>query len=410
MRQGRDSLTRDALALGLCCALALAPCGVRRARAQTPQTPPPRAQQPPAADEDMERVETNLVNLLFNAVDKERRFVTTLRPEDVRVFEDEVPQQLAAFERQTDLPLSLAVLVDVSLSQLHTLPDEKAAARIFVREIVRPDRDRVAVVSFARDATVEQDLTDNLARLSHAIDVLQIAPPFDEGPDDVTNDPDGTPPQTTPPTVQTTQPTSQTTPPADQTAPPVAQPAGDRRPATSTALWDTIWATSGELLAQTPERTRRAIILLSDGADSSSQLKRDDAVEAAVKANTVVYSIGIGDEDFDKGALKKIAERTGGRAFFPEDEIELRAAFAQIQQELRTQYLVSYAPTNQTHDATFRAIRIDVINPDLRKQKLKLTYRSGYYALPPAPPKAVAPRPRGQRLTKPARPAPRRKH
>jgi VWFA-related protein len=402
VNKGRHRLTCGALALVLCGALAAEGLGLRRAQAQTPapqeppaQTPTPQTQTPTPPDEDVEHVETNLVNILFNAVDKERRFVTTLKPEDVRVYEDEVPQQAATFERQTDLPLSLAILVDVSLSQLHTLPDEKAAAHIFVQQIVRPDRDRVAVLSFARDATIEQDLTDNLRHLLHAIDVLQIAPAFDEPPEE--NDVAGGVPVAVPPTPT---PTPTSSPGAGY----------DRRPATSTALWDTIWATAGDLLSQTPERTRRAIILLSDGADSSSQLKRDDAVEAAVKANTVVYSIGIGDEDFDKGALRKIAERTGGRAFFPEDETELRAAFAQIQQELRTQYLISYAPTNQAHDGSFRTVRLDVVNPELRKQKLQLTYRRGYYANPPAPPKVAAPRARGQRLSRPPRPATRRKH
>jgi Ca-activated chloride channel family protein len=407
-----------ALLLALVCALALTPGRVlSRASAQAPVPAPPRrprrvpeppTQQPtptpqptvspaPAErnvprdvmppDEDVERVETNLVNILFNAADRERHFITTLKPDDIRVFEDNTPQQIAHFERETDLPLSLAILVDVSLSQLKTLPDEKDAAHIFVESIVRPDRDRVAVVSFARDATVEQDLTDNVAKLQHAIDVMQIAPPFNELAAEV----EGT----------------GTTPDAARAAAEAAAArAANDRPITSTAIWDTIWATTNEIMTETPERTRRAIILLSDGADSSSRLKRDDAVEAALKSNTVIYSIGIGDDDFDEGALKKIAERTGGRAFFPEDEQRLRAAFAQIQAELRTQYLISYAPTNKAHDGTFRQVRIDVVNPELQKQKLQLTYRRGYFANPPAPPTPARPRVPGQRLMKPTR----RKH
>jgi VWFA-related protein len=223
--------------------------------------------------------------------------------------------------------------------------------------------------------------------LQHAIDVMQIAPPFNELAAEI----EGT----------------GTTPDAARAAAEAAAArAANDRPITSTAIWDTIWATTNEIMAATPERTRRAIILLSDGADSSSRLKRDEAVEAALKSNTVVYSIGIGDDDFDEGALKKIAERTGGRAFFPEDEQRLRAAFAQIQQELRTQYLISYAPTNKAHDGTFRQVRIDVVNPELQKQKLQLTYRRGYFANPPAPPAPPRPRAPGQRLTKPTR----RKH
>jgi VWFA-related protein len=383
------------LALAFVCALLLPGRAFMPAHAQDPapaQKQRPRRVADPVAtptpatyqDEDVERVETNLVNILFNAADKDRRFITTLKSDDIRVFEDNAPQQVANFERETDLPLSLAILVDTSLSQLKTLPDERAAAHIFVESIVRPDRDRVAVISFARDATVEQDLTDDVAKLQHTIDVLQIVPPFNESAEEIT----GTGP----------------TPEAARAAAEAA--AAHDRPLTSTAIWDTIWATTNEIMAATPERTRRAIILLSDGADSSSRLHKDDAIEAALKHNTVIYSIGIGDDDFDGGALKKIAERTGGRAFFPEDEQRLRAAFAQIQAELRTQYLVSYAPTNKAHDGTFRQVRIDVVNPELQKQKLKLTYRRGYYANPPTPPPAARPRPAGQRLTKP----PRRKH
>ncbi len=385
------------MARALCCALTLMPGLVYApAHAQDPApvvVQPPTQQPSPVApaqtdaavvDENMERVETNLVNVLFNAVDKERRFVTTLTRADIRISEDNTPQEITNFERETDLPLSLAILIDVSLSQLHTLPDEKAAARIFIQSIVRPDRDRVAVVSFARDATIEQDLTDDLSKLRHAIDVVQIVPPFNEPPDDM----------------------SGTSPKPAATPTPAATTTNDNRPMTSTALWDTIWATAGEILAQTPERTRRAVILLSDGADSSSQLKRDDAVETALKHNTVVYSIGIGDADFDEGALKKIAERTGGRAFFPEDETQLRAAFAQIQAELRTQFLVSYIPTNKAHDGTFRQLRLEVLNRELQKQKLKLTYRRGYYAVPPNTQPPTPARAPGQRL---AQPPPRRK-
>ena len=422
--EGKTRLLCGALTLALLCALALPPGSAltpvraqdpapssspptqrrpRRVPEPVPAQPTPTPQQPlpqpttapspapayvPQPGEEMERVETNLVNILFNAEDRERHFVTTLKADDIRVFEDNAPQQVANFERETDLPLSLAILVDVSLSQLKTLPDEKDAAHIFVESIVRPDRDRVAVISFARDATVEQDLTDAVARLQHAIDVVQIAPPFNETAEEIV--------------------ATGTTPDAARAAAEAAAArAANDRPITSTAIWDTIWATTNEIMAATPERTRRAIILLSDGADSSSRLKKEDAIDAAVKSNTVIYSIGIGDADFDEGALKKIAERTGGRAFFPEDEPRLRAAFAQIQTELRTQYLVSYAPTNKAHDGTFRQVRIDVVNTELQKQKLRLTYRRGYYALPPAPPVPARPRPHGQRLTKPP---PRRKH
>ena len=101
------------------------------------------------------------------------------------------------------------------------------------------------------------------------------------------------------------------------------------------------------------------------------------------KADATIYSIGIGDSynyGVDQGALKKISERTGGRAFFPKNEEDLRAAFAQIQDELRSQYLVAYSPTNKAKDGTFRKVEIAVVNPELRKENLRLTYRQGYFA------------------------------
>ena len=109
----------------------------------------------------------------------------------------------------------------------------------------------------------------------------------------------------------------------------------------------------------------------------------NEAVDSALKADAIIYSIGIGDNYFDgvdKGALNKISERTGGRAYFPRNEEDLRSAFAQIQDELRSQYLIAYSPTNKAKDGTFRKVQIDVTNPDLQKENLRLTYRQGYFA------------------------------
>jgi Ca-activated chloride channel homolog len=382
----RGRLIGVAAVCALGCALVLSNCVCAPARAQDP---PPRrvsdvnAPQPPAgqtsdkkltvqADEDVEHVETNLVNILFNAVDKEHRFVTTLKPEDINIYEDNKPQQITNFERETDLPLSLALLVDVSGSQRETLSDEKDAAHIFVESLVHPATDKVAILSFTGDAVVEQDLTGDIAALQHAIDSVEIVEESDQ-----------------------------------QMAALAAMKAGangDRRLPGSTAIWDAIWATSNEIMAHTSDRTRRAIILITDGDDTSSVLKLEDAVEAAQKTNTIIYAIGIepmGDFPFRKKPLRHVAEQTGGHAFFPESDAALRAAFAQIQQELRTQYLVSYVPTNRAHDGTFRTVRIDVVNRDWQKQKLALSYRGGYYANPPAPSSINVPRARGQHLSNP---------
>ncbi len=239
-------------------------------------------------DDDVVRVETDLTNILFTAVDKQKRFITTLKSEDVRILEDGQPQEIFAFQRQTDLPLSLAILIDTSISEERTLPAEKSAASAFVDAVMRT----------AKDA---------------------------------------------------------------------------------------IYTTTDEELSHTSDKTRRAIILLTDGVDSSSRIKMSEAIDRAIKADTVIYCIGIGDELFggvDQGSLKKLSERTGGRAFFPRDESDLRAAFGQIQEELRSQYLVAYSPTNKNRDGSYRRVQIEILNPELRKN-LRLTYRQGYFAKTP---------------------------
>ncbi|MGH9944170.1 MAG: VWA domain-containing protein, partial [Pyrinomonadaceae bacterium] len=260
--------------------------------------------------------------------------------------------------------LALAILIDVSGSQNETLPDEKGAARAFIDAVVRPERDKAAVVSFHSEATIEQDLTGDTTALHRAIGHIEM------------------------PRLWTDKEQVEFVLSAEARGESGEQ-ARYRIPGWS-AIWDAVWATTGEIMAQAPERSRRAVILLSDGDENfNSPLKKDDVIEAALKNDTVIYCIGIGSESLDEGALKRIAERTGGRAFFPEDERQLNAAFAQIQQELRSQYLLAYTPTNKARDSSYRKLRLEIVNPELRKAKLKLSYRQGYFAraaaLPPAP-------------------------
>jgi len=304
-------------------------------------------------DDDVERIETDLTNVLFTAVDKSRRFVTTLRQEDIRVVEDGVEQKITTFQRETDRPLSLAILIDCSASQERTLPEEKSAAQRFVDTVIRAQKDEVAVLTFTGDATLEQGLTGSAARVRRAIDKVEFVPPSGYVGGGVTV---GTPPIS-----------------------------GDNQArAGTTAIWDAIWVTSREVLSESSDKTRRAIILLSDGVDTSSRLKLQEAVDSALKADAIIYSIGIGDsfsfEGVDEGSLRKISERTGGRAYFPRNEDDLRSAFAQIQEDLRSQYLIAYSPSNKTKDGSFRRVQIDVVNPDLKKAQLRLTYRQGYFA------------------------------
>lgn len=316
------------------------------------QTVTPSPSPTPIEDDEILKIDTELVNLLFTAQDKDRRLLTSLKKEDIRVLEDGKPQELFSFQRQVDLPLSLAILIDVSASQERTLPEEKRAAKSFVLDVVRPEKDEVAVISFTGEATLEQGLTSNLNRLGRAIDRVQFVPPSGYIGGGVVA---GTPPASG----------------SNQTV------------AGSTAIWDAIWITAEEVLGQSPDRTRRAIILLSDGKNTFGNKKLADAVEAALKYEAVVYSIGIGDNFYggiDENALRKISEQTGGRAFFPKDEEELRRAFDQIQIEMRSQYLVAYEPGNPKKDGTYRKVEVQLVNQELNKNKVKITHKQGYFA------------------------------
>jgi VWFA-related protein len=340
------------------------------ASAQQAGAPQPQQRPTPQRDEaidedDVERVETDLTNVLFTAVDKSRRFVTSLKQDDIRVIEDGVEQKVFTFQRETDRPLSLAILIDVSASQERTLPEEKSAAQRFVDTVIRQQKDEVAVLTFTGDATLEQGLTGSAARVRRAIDRVEFTPPSGYIGGGVLV---GTPPIS-----------------------------GDNQArAGSTAIWDAIWVTSREVLSESSDKTRRAIILLSDGVDTSSRLKLQEAVDSALKADAIIYAVGIGDsfsfEGVDEGSLRKISERTGGRAYFPRDEDDLRAAVAQIQEDLRSQYLIAYSPSNKSKDGSFRKVVIEVTNPELKKQQLRLTYRQGYFAR-----SAVDARPRSKR-------------
>lgn len=317
-------------------------------------TPPPTASPTPETKDDDEvlKIDTELVNILFTAQDKDRRLLTTLKKEDIRILEDGQQQEIFTFQRQSDLPLSISILIDTSASQERTLPIEKEAAKAFIESVMRPEKDEVSVLSFTGETTLEQDLTGNISRVRRAIDRVQYVPPAGSASGVLI----GTPPISS----------------------------GNQRVAGSTAIWDAIWVTSNEILGKAPDRTRRAIILLTDGINTYGNKRLDDAVQEAIRNDAIIYCIGIGDfyyDGVDEGVLKKLAERTGGRAFFPRDEeSQLRAAFAQIQTEMRSQYLLAYEPTNQKRDGSYRKIEIQLANPELTKQKVKLTHRQGYFS------------------------------
>lgn len=302
--------------------------------------------------DDVIRVETDVTNLPFTATDKQRRFITTLKAEDLRVLEDGVPQQLFTFQRETDRPLAIAFLIDVSISQESTLPDEKAAARAFIEKVIDSHKDQVAIIPFTGLAYLEQPMTRDLLNVYRVLQRVEVAVPSYLGT--------GRPLTGIP------------------TGPGLRAPPDEG----TTAIWDAVALTSMNVLANAPGLRRRAIILLTDGLDTSGRLSEKEAINRTLGAESVVYSIGIGSkrDGLNRGALREIAERTGGRAFFPDKKFDLNAAFAEIEAELRTQYLIAYSSTNKKRDGAYRKISIEIVNPELKQQKLELRHRPGYFA------------------------------
>lgn len=317
-----------------------------------PSPTPPRDELPQDSDEVV-RVETNLTTIFFTAADKNKRFISDLKKEQIRILEDGQPQEIFTFQQNSDLPLSIAILIDTSRSEERTLPDEKIAARAFLEAVMRAGKDEAAIVSFTGEVTLEQGFTGSIERLRRAIDRVAFVPPSGYIGGGVV--------------VGGTPPISDT----------------NQILAGSTAIWDAVWASANELLSESAENTRRTIILLTDGEDTISQVKMHEAITRAQKADALIYAIGIGDSynfGVDEGSLRKIAGETGGRAYFPHSEKELRDAFAQIQRDLREQYLIAYSPSNKARDGSYRKVQIEVMDPELQRQKLKLNYRPGYFA------------------------------
>jgi Ca-activated chloride channel homolog len=335
----------------------------------------PQTQDPP---DDVIRVETDLTTLFFTASNKEKAFVTTLRESDLRISEDGVPQKIVTFQRETDRPLSIAFLIDVSASEERTLPREKAAARAFIEAVIHSDKDQAAIIPFTGSAFLEQGLTRDVFKIYRALQNVEVALPVYLGSGR----------------------------PIGGIASGPGMKATPREG--TTAIWDAIALTSSEVLARSAETSvtsqrsdlgrganqtlaplqrRRAIILLTDGLDTTSRVTRDEAIKRALDAETVIYAIGIGDnryEGVDHGPMNAVANATGGRAFFPKRETDLSAAFAEIELELRSQYLIAYSSANKNRNGGYREMKIEITNPALVKERLKLRHRPGYFAKPTA--------------------------
>jgi len=318
----------------------LANVGAQQKQSQQKQDP-----QKPKKDEiETIKIGTQLVNVLFSVQDKQNRYINDLKEEDIQILENGQPQEIFAFKKEFDLPLTMAILVDVSGSEQYTLPMLKDAGGRFVDSVIRFGKDTAAVIKFEGEPTIMQDLTSNPARVRRGLDEIEfVAPP----PVSVFGGP---------------------TPPIN---------GGSRQGGTS--MYDAIVATSADMLSRQPGR--KTIILISDGDDTTSRMKIGDAIDEALKAEVVVYAIGIGDRGrygVDEGALKKICDSTGGRAIFPKSNRDMEDAFAQLERDLRQQYLLAYEPKNDTADGAFRKIEIKLQNRNTKD--LKIRHRKGYYA------------------------------
>ncbi|HEY6302173.1 MAG TPA: VWA domain-containing protein [Terriglobales bacterium] len=300
--------------------------------ASNPQTPtaqpPAQPENPDNSDSDESRATirhvVNEVRVVFTVTDRHGRYIKDLKSTDFRVIDDQKLAELRSFNSETDLPLQVGLLVDASNSVRDRFKFEQEAAIEFLNSIVRPRYDKAFVVGFDATPEVTQDFTDNTENLSAGVRML--------------------------------------------------------RAGGGTAMYDALYfACRDKLLKQDQVGpARRAIILLSDGEDNLSHVTREEAIEMAERADVIVYTIstnisgmkGKGDK-----VLERIAEATGGRAFFPFQIRDVSDAFVSIQEELRSQYAVAYKPANFVADGRYRTIEI------LAQDKgLKVRTRKGYYA------------------------------
>ena len=275
------------------------------------------------------RATTNEVNVVFTVTDKHGRRITDLKQNDFRVLDDnKPPQEIRSFHAETNLPLQVGLLIDASNSVRDRFKFEQESAIEFLNQTIHPRKDQAFVVGFDVTPEVTQDFTDNTELLAHGVH--------------------------------------------------------DLRPGGGTALYDAIYYACREKLLKGPKSTtvRRAIILLSDGDDNQSHVTREEAIEMAQRAEAIIYTISTnvsGTKGAGDKVLERIADATGGRPFFPFQIREVADAFAQIQDELRSQYAIAYKPADLKNDGHYRTIEI-VAND---RKNFKVRARRGWYAPSP---------------------------
>lgn len=322
--------------------------------APSPDAPPVSAA--PAQPEDDQPVETlklnvNLVDVVFNVKDKNGNLVPHLTKDDCTIYEDKAAQTLKNFSAESDLPLTLGILLDTSGSEYRTLPLEQEVGGQFLSEVLRK-KDQAFLVSFDVNVDLLQDFTNSPRLLSRALNKAEINTAGGNGAAGIPGAGGGT-------------------------VPIYGDPKG-------TVLYDAVFQSSNDKMAT--ETGRKALILLTDGEDEGSDHKIAEAISAAEKANTIVYVILIADREAfgtfgysGYSAMKRVTEETGGRLInVGNNGKKLEAAFRQIEEELRTQYVASYTPSNAKADGTFRHLAVQC-----RGDGLKVQTRRGYFALAP---------------------------
>jgi VWFA-related protein len=310
------------------------------ASAQFPPAPPA----PPEEDDTpVIRVDVELVNLFFSVRERRGAYAPGLDAADFEVFEDGKRQEVKFFARETDLPLTLGLLVDVSRSQERLIETEKRASERFFEQVLR-QKDMAFLISFGPDTDLLQDYTNSPALLRRGLDQLRVT--------------GGVGGVYTPSTV------------------PI--PGGGR----GTVLYEAVWLAAKEKLRR--EVGRKAIVLITDGVDVGSRIKIGEAIEEAQRSDAIIYSVLFEDPRYTSamfggvsgdGAMRRMADETGGRMFRVDRKNSLEDIYKQIADEMRTQYVLGYTSSNPNKDGSFRRVEIRPKNRNLRVQA-----RKGYYA------------------------------
>jgi VWFA-related protein len=306
--------------------------------------PAPQTDQPPTGDSPQTlKVQTNLVNVFATVRDKKNGILSDLAEGDFKISEDGMEQKIAYFSKDMNLPITLAILMDTSGSMQTILGAEQDAASRFVHTVMRK-KDEAVVLSFDFDVNLLADFTEDPSVLERAIRRTEISAVSSGG-------------VITPGTV----------------------PQGSNG---GTDLYDAVYLAAHDELAT--EAGRKAVVILSDAEDTGSKLSLEGSIESAQRADAVIHFLRLADEPFyfsggfgysGASVARKMADETGGREVEVRNDKNLEAAFNLISEELRSQYVIGYYPTNIKRDGTFRKIKVEVTRPDT-----KILARKGYYA------------------------------